>query len=84
MRQAVRSEGVTAGARKINDHLIDTFSAAGDVDDVIGALRPFVAAGMSMPLLWYTLGPDPSWAVQALAREVVPHIRLSNKEIKDS
>lgn len=75
VREAVRSGGVQAGARAVSEHLIDTFAAAGDVDDVVVRLRPFVAAGMRMPLLWYTLGPDRDWAVRALAEEVIPLLR---------
>ncbi len=75
VRRAVRREGVAAGARTVNDHLIDTFAVAGDTEDVIAGLLPFVEAGMSMPLLWYTLGPKPDWAVRALAAEVVPAVR---------
>ena len=75
VREAVRSGGVQAGARAVGEHLIDTFAAAGAVDDVVARLRPFVAAGMQMPLLWYTLGPEPDWAVRALAEEVIPLLR---------
>ena len=42
---------------------------------MIERLLPFGAAGMAMPLLWYTLGPDPTWAVQALAAEVLPAVK---------
>ena len=76
VRAAVRRDGLAAGAATVSGQLIDTFAVAGDTDEVIERLLPFGAAGMAMPLLWYTLGPDPTWAVQALAVEVLPAVKL--------
>ena len=75
VRAAVRRDGLAAGAAAVSGQLIDTFAVAGDTDEVIERLLPFGAAGMAMPLLWYTLGPDPTWAVQALAAEVLPAVK---------
>lgn len=75
VRTAVRRDGLAAGAAAVSDQLIDTFAVTGDTDEVIERLRPFGEAGMAMPLLWYTLGPDPTWAVEALAAEVMPVVR---------
>ena len=75
VRSAVRRDGVAAGAATVSEQLIDTFAVTGDTDEVIERLLPFGVAGMSMPLLWYTLGPDPDWAVQALAAEILPAVR---------
>ena len=75
VRSAVRRDGVAAGAATVSDQLIDTFAVTGDSDEVIERLLPFGVAGMSMPLLWYTLGPDPDWAVRALSAEVLPAVR---------
>lgn len=72
VRRAVAEGGVEAGAPVIAESLIDTFAVAGTVDDVVEQLRPFAAAGMGLPLAWYTFGPDPDWAIEALAREVRP------------
>ncbi|MCE2532368.1 MAG: LLM class flavin-dependent oxidoreductase [Acidimicrobiia bacterium] len=75
VRAAVRREGLAAGTATVSGQLIDTFAVTGDTDEVIERLMPFGAAGMAMPLLWYTLGPEPTWAVEALAAEVVPAVR---------
>ncbi len=75
VRAAVRQDGLAAGAATVSGQLIDTFAVTGDTEEVIERLMPFGAAGMTMPLLWYTLGPDPAWAVEALAAEVVPAVR---------
>ena len=75
VRAAVRRDGVAAGAATVSGQLIDTFAVTGDTDEVIERLAPFGAAGMAMPLFWYTLGPDPDWATEALAAEVVPVVR---------
>lgn len=75
VRAAVARDGLAAGAAAVSGQLIDTFAVTGDTDEVIERLMPFGAAGMAMPLLWYTLGPDPSWAVEALAAEVLPAVR---------
>ncbi len=58
----------------MSDGLIDTFAVAGTVDDVIAGLGPFAAAGLALPLAWHTLGPDPAWALEALARHVRPAV----------
>ena len=75
VRAAVRREGVAAGAAAVSGQLIDTFGVTGDTAEVIERLERFGDAGMAMPLLWYTLGPDPTWAVGALAAEVLPAVR---------
>jgi len=75
VRAAVRQDGLAAGTAAVSGQLIDTFAVTGDTDEVIERLMPFGEAGMAVPLLWYTLGPDPAWAVEALAAEVVPAVR---------
>ena len=74
VRSAVRDNGVPAGAEAVTESLIDVFAVAGTVDDVIDALRPFAEAGMDVPLLWHTLGPDKDRAVEVLARDVRPAV----------
>ncbi len=75
VRAAVHRDGLAAGAAAVSGQLIDTFAVTGDTPEVIERLAPFGASGMAMPLLWYTLGPDPNWAVTALAAEVLPAVR---------
>ena len=75
VRAAVRRDGLAAGTATVSGQLIDTFAVTGDTDEVIERLVPFGTAGMAMPLLWYTLGPDPTWATEALAAEVLPAVR---------
>jgi len=75
VRAAVRGDGLAAGAAAVSGQLIDTFAVTGDTDEVIERLMPFAGAGMAMPLLWYTLGPDPTWATEALAADVLPAVR---------
>ena len=75
VRAAVGQDGPAAATATVSGQLIDTFAVTGDTDEVIERLTPFGAAGMAMPLLWYTLGPDPDWAVEALAAEVLPAVR---------
>jgi alkanesulfonate monooxygenase SsuD/methylene tetrahydromethanopterin reductase-like flavin-dependent oxidoreductase (luciferase family) len=69
---AVNDHGVAAGAKLVNDDLIDTFAVAGTVDDVVEGFSRFIAAGLEVPLAWYTFGPDPDWAIDILASEVRP------------
>jgi 5,10-methylenetetrahydromethanopterin reductase len=74
VRTAMNNGGPHAAAAAVNDHLIDTFSVSGTVDDVVVGLAKFADAGMQLPLAWYTFGPDVEWAVEALAREVMPAV----------
>ena len=74
VRAAVREHGLAAGIEAVTEDLIDVFAVAGTVDDVVDALRPFAAAGMGIPLLWHTLGPDQARAIDVLAREVRPAV----------
>jgi 5,10-methylenetetrahydromethanopterin reductase len=70
VRDAVRRDGVPAGAALVGDQVIDTFAAAGSEDDVIAGLRRWVAAGIDLPLAWYTFGPDRERALRTLAGPV--------------
>ena len=74
VREAVRSNGVDAGAAMIADELIDVFAAAGTIDDVVTALDPYADAGLDLPLVWYTFGPDQAEAIRILAEEVRPAV----------
>ena len=74
VRAAVADGGVDAGAKALSRHLIDTFAAAGTVDDVIERLLPFAEAGLDLPLAWYTFGPDPAEGIRVLAEQVRPEV----------
>ncbi len=71
---AVAEHGVAAGARVVTEGLIDAFAVAGTVDDVVGGLGSFAAAGLDVALAWYTFGPDSTAAIETLAREVRPAV----------
>ena len=49
VRRTVRTDGAAAGAAMVSDHLIDTFAAAGSVEEVIPALQRFVDGGHRPP-----------------------------------
>jgi 5,10-methylenetetrahydromethanopterin reductase len=70
VRAAVSDQGVRAAAELVSDEVIDTFAAAGTVDDVIVALRRWIGAGIDLPLAWHTLGPDREQALELLAGPV--------------
>jgi 5,10-methylenetetrahydromethanopterin reductase len=74
VRTAVAERGVEVGAKTVSESLIDTFAVAGTVEEVVDGLLAFADAGMHVPLLWHTLGPDPTKAVEVLARDVRPAI----------
>ena len=74
VRTAVSERGVDAGAGAVSESLIDTFAVAGTPDEVAAGLLEFAEAGMQLPLLWHTFGPDPGRAVEVLAREVRPAV----------
>jgi 5,10-methylenetetrahydromethanopterin reductase len=70
VRMAVRGQGVEVGAAMVSDQVIDTFAAAGTIDDVTSGLRRFVDAGIALPLAWHVLGPDRERALGILAGPV--------------
>lgn len=74
VRAAVGEGGPEAGAAIVSEQVIDTFAAAGTVDDVVDGLGAFAAAGLDVPLVWHTLGPDPAQAVRILAEVVRPSV----------
>ncbi len=74
VRAAVSEHGVEAGAAAISEELIDVFAAAGTVDDVVAALAPFADAGLDLPLVWYTFGPDQAESIRVLAEQVRPAV----------
>jgi alkanesulfonate monooxygenase SsuD/methylene tetrahydromethanopterin reductase-like flavin-dependent oxidoreductase (luciferase family) len=72
VRAAVRSGGAAAGADAVTEHLIDVFAVAGTPEDVASGLGAFVDAGLDLPLVWHTLGPDQVAAVRTIAARVRP------------
>lgn len=71
VRAAVEEGGVEAGARLVDDHLIDVFAAAGTPDHVAARLREYLDAGLRGVLAWYVLGPDPDRGLRLFAGDVV-------------
>tara|TARA_B100001123_G_scaffold292586_1_gene326112 strand:+ start:1463 stop:2470 length:1008 start_codon:yes stop_codon:yes gene_type:complete len=74
VRQVVARDGVTVGASAVSEHLIDTFSVAGTPRDVAEGLAIYAEAGLQMPLVWHTLGPNPTEALRTIAREIRPEL----------
>ena len=72
--QTVVERGLEAGAALVDDELIDAFAAAGDPDHVVERLQAYVDAGIRGLLAWHVLGPDPTRALELLAREVSPRV----------
>ena len=70
VRDAVRFERPAGRGELVGEQVLDTFAAAGTVDDVVVALRRWVEAGVQLPLAWYTLGPDRDQALRLLAGPV--------------
>ena len=66
VRSRVGEEGVDAVARKLPDHLIDVFAAAGTPDMVLEKLAEFEEAGLRGFLAWYVFGPDPDEGLRLL------------------
>jgi 5,10-methylenetetrahydromethanopterin reductase len=74
VRRATADGGPDAGAATIAEALVDTFAVAGTPDDAVEGFRRFGPTGLTLPLAWYTFGPDVDWALEALARDVRPHL----------
>jgi len=72
VRDAVGRGGVGAGRDVVSDDLVRVFAVAGTVDDVLGQLAPYAAAGLDVPLAWHTFGPDRAAAIETLAHAVRP------------
>jgi 5,10-methylenetetrahydromethanopterin reductase len=75
VREAVRANGIHAGAAAVTDHLIDVFAAAGTPDHVAERLNEFAAAGIRGLLAWYVFGPEPLAGIRQIATKVVPSIQ---------
>lgn len=74
IRQVVLEDGVEAGAALVGDHLIDTFAAAGDPDQVAERLSVYLEAGLRGVLAWHIIGPDPARSLPLLAEAVRPRV----------
>jgi 5,10-methylenetetrahydromethanopterin reductase len=72
--KAVTEHGVEAGAKLLDDALIDTFAAAGEPEQVATRLRAFAAAGLRGILAWHVIGPDRMRGLRLLAEEVWPRV----------
>jgi len=63
---------LAAGASAVSEHLIDTFSVAGTPNEVVKGLAPYADAGLQMPLVWHTFGPNSMDALSTIAKEIRP------------
>jgi alkanesulfonate monooxygenase SsuD/methylene tetrahydromethanopterin reductase-like flavin-dependent oxidoreductase (luciferase family) len=74
IRQTVLEDGVDAGARLIDDGLIDTFAAAGDPERVAERLYEYIGAGLRGVLAWHVIGPDRQLSLKLLADVIQPRV----------
>jgi 5,10-methylenetetrahydromethanopterin reductase len=74
IRSTVLENGVDAGARLLDDELIDTFAAAGDPDHVAERLQAYHHAGIRRILAWHVIGPDRERSLRLLAETVLPRV----------
>ncbi len=72
VRRTVDTLGVQAGAARVSDHLVATFAAAGDPEQVAQQLVRYAQAGLDGALAWHVLGPDPREGLRLLAQQVWP------------
>jgi 5,10-methylenetetrahydromethanopterin reductase len=70
--QAIAAAGVDAGVRMLSDELIDKVALAGTPEECRLRLRAYRDAGMGLPLLYQTLGPDRVAAVRLIAERILP------------
>jgi alkanesulfonate monooxygenase SsuD/methylene tetrahydromethanopterin reductase-like flavin-dependent oxidoreductase (luciferase family) len=74
VRVAVLEHGAEAGARLIDDELIDSFAAAGDPEHVAERLVAYLNSGIRGLLAWHVIGPDRRRGMELLARVVRPRV----------
>lgn len=74
VRRTVAAHGPQAGAERVSDHLVETFAAAGDPDQVAHRLHAYAQAGLDGVLAWHVLGPDPQEGLRLLAANVRPQV----------
>jgi 5,10-methylenetetrahydromethanopterin reductase len=74
IRTTVLKSGVDAGARLLDDSLIDVFAAAGDPDHVADRLQAYLRAGLRGVLAWHVIGPDRERGLRLLAETVLPRV----------
>jgi alkanesulfonate monooxygenase SsuD/methylene tetrahydromethanopterin reductase-like flavin-dependent oxidoreductase (luciferase family) len=72
VRRTVADLGVQAGAERVSDHLVETFAAAGDPEQVAERLNSYAQAGLDAALAWHVLGPDPDEGLRLLVTNVQP------------
>jgi len=72
VRRTVAAHGAQAGAQRVSDHLVETFAAAGDPEQVAQRLHAYAQAGLDGALAWHVLGPDPEEGLRLLATNVRP------------
>ena len=77
IRTTVVNDGIAAGARAVDDELIDIFAAAGTPDHVAARLQEYADAGIRGLLAWHVFGPDRLVGVRQLATDVLPRLNLA-------
>jgi 5,10-methylenetetrahydromethanopterin reductase len=74
IRRGVIEDGVDAGARLLDDDLIDVFAAAGEPDHVAARLHAYLESGIRGILAWHVIGPDRERSLKLLAETVLPRV----------
>jgi 5,10-methylenetetrahydromethanopterin reductase len=62
--------GLEAAAEMVNDRLIDRVAIAGDPATCRDRLREYDGTGLTLPIAYSVLGPDPMHALELIARAV--------------
>ncbi len=72
--EALKSGGVQAAKKLIGDEEIRRSAVAGNPQDCVDQLIPFIEAGLNVPVAFHTIGPDKGKAIKLIGREVIPEL----------
>lgn len=70
--RAITEKGIEAGIKMVSDEIMDKVVVAGTPAECSKRLREYRDAGMTLPLLYQSLGPDRVEAVRLIAEKVKP------------
>lgn len=82
VRAAVEADGPAAGARLVNDELIDIFTVAGDPVHACQRLEEYAAAGIKGLIVQHVTGPDREAGLRLVGSEVLPRFERRVREAR--
>jgi 5,10-methylenetetrahydromethanopterin reductase len=76
VKRAFEKNGIHEAAKMVTPEMIDELTVSGSPDECVAKLERLGDLGVNIPIAFDLLGPNPEEAIELIAREIIPKIKI--------